>query len=213
MKTIVFDLDGTLLNSTARHMEVLRRVCRELGFTLSEEQLAGYLPVKREGLSTRRYLTEYCGFSQESAEICSKQWVKWIESPEALAEDVLYPDVLELLQKIGECPVFSSVLITARSEKELLMKQLQCLGILDAFAGVHCVSPSDAAQGKAKAACGYSEMVLWVGDTEVDWSAAQSLEVPFYPLDRGFRSSGFWKQKGLESASDLSQICSKLRIV
>lgn len=213
MKRIVFDLDGTLLDSRQRHTTLLGDVCAELEIPITERMLEGYLPSKLTGVNTRRYLTQFCGFSEEESKQCSTLWEERIENWEYLTQDILYPDTIEILSTLKKTDRFELILLTARKNKAMLMRQLDWLGILQIFSDVCCVSPAQAKAGKRNILKKLEHISCMVGDTEVDYSAAIYAGCPFYALARGFRGKNYWNEQGVESHDNLRSLLACLQNV
>lgn len=206
MRKIVFDFDGTLLDSRKRHKAVLKMASQMLGYPLDAQRLNEYLAYKTEGANTYQFLTTKCGIPAYAAKECTQKWVAHIEDSEYLAMDCLYGDTLDTLAELKEDKNTEIILVTARKNKDGLYLQLSSLGISCYLSAIYCVSPRKAAEEKVMIAKGLGEIACWVGDTEVDRVAADSAACPFYALHRGFRSKSFWRKNSVFSHSDLSEL-------
>lgn len=206
MKTIVFDFDGTLLDSRARHTILLRDVCEEIGLPLTTAQYNSYLHYKREGYSTRKYLSQVCQVSTPIAEKCAKLWSERIELWSYLKYDALYSDSFETLKRLFD--KFELYLLSARKNEEFLFQQLQELELLPFFQKICCVSPVDAGERKKEVVEKINDVACFVGDTEADYAAAIHKGCVFYALSRGFRSEKFWGESNVRSYPDLGSLLS-----
>lgn len=204
MKTIIFDFDGTLLDSSARHTILLRDICEELGTPLTEAQYRSYLVYKRDGYSTKKYLTQVCNMPESSAERCAGLWSEKIESWSYLKYDALYSDSQEILKDLSK--KFDLYLLSARKNEEFLYRQLQEFELLSFFQKVYCVSPIRAGEQKGEVVEKVKNVACIVGDTEADYAAAVHAGCAFYALDRGFRSEKFWRTLNTPSYPSLSAL-------
>ena len=202
--TVFCDLDGTLIDSSARHAALLRAL---LSAELSAPPFPpeDYLARKADGLSTRDYLLEK-GLDCAAAQRISGEWVRHIEDRVYLESDALYPDALPFLetqQSAGRRIVF----VSARRDGEALMDTLRRLAIIGYADRVLIVPPAHAAQAKAERICplaGAGDCL--VGDTEADMDCAAAAGIRGFVLNRGFRSRAYWDRRGLESYPDLTRI-------
>lgn len=188
---IGFDFDGTLLDSRARHVKVLRYIWPDIDKVLGDNWEARHWAQKLAGKSTRCFLESEGVIS--SAEI-ALQWVDSIEDEEMLRFDIPYPFALQLLESISS--VHSLCLITARKYSDGAQSQIRHLGYEPFFDYAKVVAPG-ADAGKRKAAL-VSEggLDLVVGDTESDAEWADLCGARFLPVAWGFRSMEFWKNAG-----------------
>jgi len=207
MKKIIFDLDGTLLNSRKRHEVVLGDSISQYGM-LPPKSISDYVEKKREGINTYCYLKEYLNYNDELAKRISEIWTQNIEQEHYLVLDKLYKDSIPCLETLRNS--YDLILVSARKNQNGLFEQLQKLNIEHYFYEVICVSPVNAKEKKIEAIEKYKMQVcLVVGDTEVDYACAKYYFLPVYILNRGFRSQYYWDKKGVNSFYDLTSLINK----
>lgn len=191
---LVFDLDGTILNSEERHIIVLDELLEDSSVDLDTSSL---MRKKKEGASTFEYLIAN-NVEEIKAKVISKKWIESIELARFIENDRLYPGTREMLLKLFQKS--DIYLLTARKDKKLVESQLRKLHILDFFKEIIVVDPVNSAIEKAK----YLELIrpeLFVGDTETDKLAADRTSIDFYPVNYGFRSKNFWDKRNIVSHS------------
>ena len=181
IKAVLMDMDGTLLDSRARHEVVLQDILDDEGIVMEATGLVGF---KRSGFSNVEFLLSK-GCSKDQAYRVQREWISKIEEEEYLLQDELYPDTLEL---IGKYKGWRRVLVTARSNTEGVYKTLDRLGIRNAFDAIYVVPPTDdVVEMKARILC-EEKVLLFYGDTKVDYKAACMSDVAFEHRQDGFHS-------------------------
>ena len=210
MRTIVFDLDGTILDSRERHSLLLRDILDEINIFVDPQKLNDYLKYKSDGYSTKKFLVDICKLSYENADICSKIWISRIENREYILRDELYPGVKEVLEYMLQ--KYKLILLTARRDKRLLEYQLKKFDIHKTFNEIICVNPLNAKEEKKTAVSNLKNVFVYFGDTEVDYNAAIKNNVLFCAMDYGFRSKLYWNKKGIITYSDLKEAIKKYNI-
>ena len=184
---VAFDLDGTLLDSRARHKIVLDEILREFGIKLDTSNL---MKSKRSGKNNIEFLLS-SGIDLQNAKAIQGKWIERIESDKYLAFDRLYPHTLQTLRHYGKN--HSLVLITARRRKTATLNQIKELNLDKYFRKIFVVAPdSKLAQEKARILeqCGAN---LMIGDSEIDFEATRIANIAFRFAESGFRSVKFMK--------------------
>jgi phosphoglycolate phosphatase-like HAD superfamily hydrolase len=204
MKTICFDLDGTLLDSRLRHKIVIQKAILLYDNITDKIDFNDYIDYKTGGKNTMQYLTDIYKFSLEKAKIISEKWIEIIECPEYLSYDILYEDTIPTLDKLEKG--HNLILISARKEEKLLMQQLKDLNIYEYFKKIKCVNPNNANNEKEKLLKNEKNIIISIGDTEIDYEASRKNNILFYPLNRGFRNKYYWDSLNLVSFENLSYI-------
>lgn len=201
---ISFDLDGTLLNSLPRHEMVLDDVLKERHINLC---IKNFLNEKRQGKSTSLFLLENGIFDPLNEELV-ESWCKRIEQSSYLESDVLYLGVSSLLLELTKTCELE--LITARNDKQAVLKQLKDLGIIGFFSDVHVVDPKETIKCKSEILASNSSD-LYIGDTEADYEAARTAAVDFIAVNYGIRHASFLTRKGVDSVSSVEELFCQIK--
>ncbi len=202
--TLYCDVDGTLLDSSARHEALLRDLLAARGLAWPAAA-PDYLAYKADGHSTKAWLAA-AGFDETTCNELAAAWREGIEKPEYLAMDAAYPDALDFLRWLRESGRHC-VLISARQDAAALRETLARCGILPLVDEVLVVPPVQADRRKAellRSRIAPGDAML--GDTEVDKNCAEALGLPWVVLNRGFRSARYWEANGVQAARDLQEV-------
>lgn len=196
---VVFDLDGTLIDSSKRHVAVLTDILRTR-LDVMPEELNLFLDYKKDGNSTMQFLTNILNFSDKEAKEISQEWSEKIEYEEYVEMDCLYPEVMRILKKLQKkCIIYY---LTARREKETLYRELERLQINEFSKEVLVVDPFNAIEQKIQKIQELTtdaKQILLIGDTEVEYHVAKNQNIAVKLLHRGFRSEKYWQKKNVET--------------
>ena len=206
MATIVVDLDGTIINSTKRHYLLLKKLLRDNSIFVNFDHQE-YLSYKRNGHNNYSFLTKKLNLDPELANKIQKEWINNIESPELISTDSLYPDAIKFLNDIKNLG-HNIIFLTSRQSQENLHKELKHLGLMifPKQIIVVCGSKVDALRNIS------DKPKIMIGDTEMDFEAAEESNAKSYILDRGFRSSHFLHKIGVkETYNSLGDITLQIR--
>jgi len=203
---IVLDLDGTLLDISARHYAVYSLITQAV--QIQPLSFTAYWQRRRRGSSNLEVLSE-SGLRNEYRKLAESIWLKYIESLEMLRLDEMFPGVLAWLQAWDDMVEFA--LVTLRSDAGALGAQLKWLGLSPHFRHVLIV-PHQASAARAKAVAVkeniHSEILAWVGDSEVDIQAAQHIRVRAIGVSSGMRSA---KRLLAAGASDIFNVVTEIQ--
>ncbi len=193
MTPILFDLDGTLIDVSARHYSLYRSVISEQ----SAEALPRdeYWRHRRAGESTIDLLSATPGVDVERF---TAAWMEGIERPDWLALDEPYEGAVEIVDALG--PEYELVLITLRRDRGALMDQLDALRLRSYFTAVICHGP-ELVRGKHLLR-GIAELTpggYAVGDTEADIELAAETGRRAICLSYGVRSGCYLAGRGAET--------------
>ena len=196
----VFDLDGTLIDSSKRHWMLMKKLLNNFGVTVPNSFSTDYLSYKSDGHNGKQYLIQVMGINENIADRIHKQWVEHIEDDEWLELDCLYDDAISTLNKIET----EILLLTIRNNRDGVLRETARLGLnrYNLKIIVH-------GENKADVLKRLSDKCVMVGDTEVDYSAAIEASTEYYILNRGFRSRKYWQKKSVQSYDDLRCLINK----
>lgn len=219
----LLDLDGTLIDSFSRHGLLLESILQKYAPAF-HIQTADYTSAKRSGKNNYQYLTEYLGLPEDTTRKICDEWVGHIENPEWLQYDKLYSDAKPFLQLIKSRDD-KIIFLSARHDANGAYDEVKHLGIDQYADDVIIVNKNAKYQTKSEyiqhlladtmtpslqqsPECG----IIMVGDTEDDFNAASANQIPFFILNRGFRSSEYLAKilKVPESFADLTTISRRI---
>jgi phosphoglycolate phosphatase len=193
IKQIFLDLDGPLLDGKERHYFCYRSILEKFGF--KPIGLDEYWETKR-ALVNRLDLLKMSGAGDIYDDFLAA-WLKMIESPDMLALDKVQESAIECLRSWKESGI-KLTLVTMRRNKEALEKQLKLTGLHQFLDAVLVCNHDNGGEGKADAVRKYFpdsqfESALWIGDTEADGEAANSLGCAVVLLSNGLRNATYLK--------------------
>lgn len=201
----VLDLDGTVIDSSARHGALLKSILDSKNISYPDDFEIDYLKYKRNGNSTFNYLTEVLKCDYTISKKISKEWVEHIEDWEWIVMDELYKDSIPFLNLISNNGVV--YFLSSRKSKRILKQELECLEIIKYANRVYVVCPSEGYEGKTRIIKEllkkHNDGILLFGDTEIDYKTAINTGIKKYILNRGFRSKEYWDMQGIKSYSSL----------
>lgn len=202
----VFDLDGTLIDSKVRHYALMERLFKKNGILPTEFFPADYMQYKSEGNSGLNYLMNVMRLPKEIAQELNIQWINSIEKEELLCLDVLYGDSIETCNKCIENNI-QIIIFTSRHNSIGTKRQLVNLGLEKYAYKTKIVDSYYQNKVDEIRTINQTEKIdLIIGDTEVDYCAAKTINCPFYMLNRGFRSKKYWDKMMVTSFEDLSKL-------
>ena len=193
MTPIIFDLDGTLIDVSARHYSLYRSVISEQGIEALRPD--DYWRHRRAGESTIDLLAATPGVDIERF---TEAWMEGIERPDWLALDEPYEGAIEIVKALQ--PEYELVLITLRRDRVALMDQLDSLRMRSYFRVVICHGPE--LVGGKHLLRGVGELTpggYAVGDTEADIELASETGRRAICLSYGVRSGCYLASRGAET--------------
>ena len=204
MKTAFLDLDGTLLDSRARHTVVLKDALLKCGVEGCD--LSSYLSYKAGGNRTIDYLRQVLKLSDCIAEKADAIWKSEIEKEKYLKMDVWYEDVPLFLKKIKD-KGYLTVIVSARKNLNYATKMIKTSPINYLIDDIFIVSPLHARDEKLTVfRQNRDKIAICIGDTEVDYEAGKKAGITTFVLNRGFRNKEYWDKREIRSYGQLHDI-------
>lgn len=181
---IVFDLDGTLIDSSERMYRLFQYLIPESGLTKDE-----YWRLKRDKVDHRMIIKRY--FSQYDFDEFNSYWLGFIESAEYLKMDEIYPDTVEILDELSK--KYSLILLTARQSKKALAEELERLGIRRYFSRILVTEAQNSKEELIRNAFNSGvlekmEYDFFIGDTGRDIQTGKALGYRTVAVTHGFMS-------------------------
>lgn len=182
INTLLFDLDGTLLDSFAVHLEVFKTTFAQFGIQLTEENfLSTYSP--------NWYKTyEALGLRKEDWAAADAFWLKQAEKKTAQ----LFPGVNETLIKLNEN--YTLGLVTSGS-KSRVVRDLKATGIANYFktivTGDDIKTPKPSPEGLELALRNlkkHADEAVYIGDSSADCEMAKAASIYFIGVNSEFDS-------------------------
>jgi phosphoglycolate phosphatase len=199
---IVFDLDGTLIDSRRRLYELFQILAPTQGLSFSK-----YWALKRQKISNEKILSEMLGFDDDMVAKFVDDWMRQIETPEFLALDTNFPGMHQTLSALGQ--LANLHVCTARQSRAGVLAQLERLELRAFFASVLVTEQRYQKEWLIRSEVeGLSALDWLVGDTGADIVVGKSLGMRTCAVLTGFLSEASLRPYGpdrlLESAAQFS---------
>ena len=182
-QVVIFDLDGTLIDSVDYHVKTFAKSCELLGIRVDERLIREFR--KRVGKRFEEIVREILPVDEETVKKLVE--VKWKISDEFL--DAVKP-VEEAVRLIEELPDTTVLALFSSSPRKFIKKILRRLGLESAFSII--IGKNDVKKGKPdpegvlkilEIAKVPPERCVFIGDTEYDRIAAERAGVRFVHID------------------------------
>lgn len=201
MKSIAFDLDGTLLSVGARDYAIYSDILADLGYKALEESFYWSLRRCKYNIVDLVALTGFT--NKEHLSIFFNRRNEMMESSHYLSLDTIHSDVVQTIQDLRIN--WRCVIVTTRYNVKETKKQINLLGLDSLFDDVIISS-----QNKKDSFASVKDLYAIVGDTENDIFPAKELNIISIGVSTGIRSRALLQLMQpsvvIENLSDLKTI-------
>lgn len=189
---VIFDLDGTLINTLPDIMAALNRVMIEEGFEeISPDQGRTLIGGGAYNLIEKAFSAHGAGHSAGKIETAFSKFLAYYDEKPA-ARSNLYPGVMECLETLTKYRVKMG--ICTNKPIDLTQKIIACMGIAEYFGGsvlggdsLNCRKPDPRHLLEVIKLMGIPEhTALMVGDSETDVQTARNAGIPVVAVDYGY---------------------------
>lgn len=178
---LIFDLDGTLINSRPRLYQLFQKLVPE-----SKLSYDSYWSFKQEKISNETILAQEFGYDNAAISRFVASWLDLIEAPEFLALDKNLPGMHAALSRLSKQAQLH--VCTARQHRKPVVDQLHSLELLHFFESVMVTEQS---RGKVELVTALSNLGPqdWIiGDTGNDIQVGKALGIKTCAVLTGFLS-------------------------
>jgi phosphoglycolate phosphatase-like HAD superfamily hydrolase len=184
-KTILLDLDGTLLNIRNRHYIAYKITIESMGG--KPLPLQEYWHLKRAKVSHNSLLIQ-SSVSEKCIDTFTRLFSETVENPEYFSLDEVFPWTKKTLQNLSDYATLR--IISFRKNQQTITKQLTSFNLSGYISTVYSGSPNKYRTKYHLLPENLRDSVMAVaGDTEADIALAQKLTVPSYAVLSGIRNT------------------------
>ena len=179
---IIFDLDGTLINSKFRLYKLFRELTPDCQITFDD-----YWILKQKKITNEMILEKKFGYRKKDISNFVNTWMKLIENPKYLCLDTAFTGIKKKLSKLSyQAKLF---ICTNRQYRKPTIEQLRHLEILQYFNKILVTEQKFSKDFLIKKFIpGYDQNDWLVGDTGADIEVGKILNVRTCAVTSGFHS-------------------------
>lgn len=178
---LIFDLDGTLIDSRLRLYRLFQRLIPESKFSFES-----YWAFKQNQVSNETILAHEFGYDAAAIKCFVADWMELIEAPEYLSLDTAIPSIHDALDRLGKEARLH--VCTARQHRWLAIDQLNHLGLLACFDRVMVTEQSRSKEELISELPDLGPNDWIIGDTGKDIQVGQALGIKTCAVLSGFLS-------------------------
>lgn len=182
MLNIIFDLDGTLINSRQRLFELFRQLIPSCQFSYDQ-----YWRLKQNRITNEMILADQFGYDNDEIGLFNSQWLSLIETREFLELDENFPGIHATLLRLKERA--NLIVCTARQHRTLALEQLENLGLLGFLDFVLVTQKLHTKEYLIRNQLPNLDSCDWlIGDTGADIRTGKALNIRTCAVSSGFLS-------------------------
>ncbi len=185
--SLIFDLDGTLWDSTQPVTHAWNRALEALGFRragLTEEEIAGIMGLSHDKIFAKIFPETSEAERERIAEECYRHEIETLKKEGA----ALYPGVMEGLPALAKkFPLF----LVSNCQASYMDAFFECTGFRKLFKDWECFGNTRQPKGdniRAVVQRNKLKSTAYIGDTAGDHLAAEKAGVPYFHMGYGFGS-------------------------
>ena len=168
---IIFDLDGTLINSQRRLYNLFIELTRAKNFSYNK-----YWKIKRERVTQRDFLVKYLGYSENQVSDFRDKWKQVVEEEKrVLSEDYLVEGIQYVIEKLSKNNEL--YIVTNRQKENLANKEVDLLFDKCYFDKVWATEQKISKADLIRRNISFDKGDCLVGDTGEDVKTAQELGI------------------------------------
>lgn len=206
-KLIIFDLDGTLADTSAGIYGAYHYACEQLHIPLTDESLGGVI-----GSNLLQVFINRFSLDEEQARSAVDVYRKWYEQ-NGIYQATIYPGIQKVLNKLSETHVLC---VATLKREDFAQKMLAMFGITNCFQMICGMDKNDSfskAQIIERCLKKFNidrEEAVFVGDSMSDLNGARDNKIVFMPVTYGF---GFDKKTTFKDQQILGPVNSTVEIL
>ena len=206
---IIFDMDGTMWDTTAAILpvwnEVLRKYPKETSKQISKTEMDGYMGKTLEQIAQLSLPELDINRSVEILSECCKTECKYLEEQGA----IIYPKLIETLKELKD---EYTLLIVSNCQDGYIQSFLTYYKLWDVFSDIEFAGRTGKTKGeniKLIIERNNIDKAVYVGDTQSDFDAAKFAGVDFIFAEYGFGSAENHKYS-IKEISDLTSVVKRI---
>jgi phosphoglycolate phosphatase len=178
---IFFDLDGTLIDSKERMYHLFCFLIPDNNLTYEE-----YWALKKNKIDHKKIILQNLNYPELFYDEFNQKWMNLIEDEYWLKLDKPFFNVFNILKKLSNN--YDLYLVTARQSKEIVVKQLNNLGMKEYFKNILVTHQKEEKFDLILKNVNVTSYDFIIGDTGKDIEAGKRINIRTIAVTTGFQS-------------------------